>query len=69
MLRLEARRRLGQELNPADEKLLDNFLARLREGDLVVHYDPDTEAGWHFIRRGSDDEPDSLVRKPSASKQ
>lgn len=41
MLRAEARRRAGFELNEATQQRLNSWLRTLDEENLVVHYDPD----------------------------
>lgn len=66
MLRQEARRRAGMELSP---ERLANVLAwaeGLREQGLVVHYDPDTVDGFHYVaaRPGIDTD---LVRVPQGT--
>lgn len=63
MLRAEARRRAGKPLTPAVEDMLDVWLVGLAEDGTVVHYDPDTEAGWFYVppREGIDTD---LIRVP-----
>jgi hypothetical protein len=51
LLRMEARRRAGARLTPADAGRLALFRERLASGDLVLHYDPATEAGIHYVQR------------------
>jgi hypothetical protein len=62
MLRVEARRRAGKELSEEDESRVDSWKAMLEEEDAVVHYDPDTEDGFFYIPRESQD--DDLIRRP-----
>ncbi|OKI45121.1 hypothetical protein [Micromonospora sp. CB01531] len=64
MLRAEARRRAGKSIGPEDDKVrLENFLKRLKDDNLVVHYDPDTPEGFFYVpaREGIDTD---LVRVP-----
>lgn len=60
LLRAEARRRAGHETSRSAE--LDRWTAYLREHNLVVHYDPDTEKGWFYVDRQDGDS--DLVAKP-----
>lgn len=62
MLRAEARRRAGQATE-ADEARLESWLDMLKEEDAVVHYDPDTEEGFHYVPRQSGDE--DLIHEPA----
>ena len=62
MLRLEGRVRAGK---PVSQDLLDDLVAwkqRLAELDAVVHYEPDTEEGFWFVKREPQD--DDIIRKP-----
>lgn len=61
MLRTEARRREGQA-SEGDVARLDAWLEMLKSEDAVVHYDPDTEEGFHYIPRQSGDE--DLIHEP-----
>jgi hypothetical protein len=63
LLRLEARRRNGFELRPVDQTRLDNWLKELEESGAVVHYDPDTADGFHYVPREPED--DDIIRRPS----
>lgn len=54
ILRLFARRDMGEELAPTDEKRLDNFLREMNKRDLVITYD--REGGWGYARRVPEDE-------------
>jgi hypothetical protein len=51
LLRLEGRRRAGNELAPAEERWLENWKKELREAGAVVHYEPDTEDGFFWVSR------------------
>lgn len=63
MLRAAARRDRGEKSAPVIEAQLDNFLKQIEELDFVVHYDPDTEEGFHRVpRRGGIDQ--GLIRNP-----
>lgn len=63
MLRVEARRRRGEEVREVDESKLTSWKARLAEHDLVVHYDPDTEEGFFLVPRRKGVDKD-LIREP-----
>ncbi|MFF7800265.1 hypothetical protein [Streptomyces olivaceus] len=62
MLRAEARRRAGKELTSLDASRLANWKQMLKEEDAVVHYDPETEEGFHYIPRQPGD--DDLIHQP-----
>lgn len=63
MLRREARRRQGMEASETDEFRLGRWLAGLEEDQaFVVHYDPDTEAGFFYVPREPTD--DDIIRRP-----
>ena len=63
MLRAEARKRKGAELDPQTARKLPGWLeARRRKGE-VVDYDPDTEAGWKYVPRREGIDLD-LIREP-----
>lgn len=64
MLRAEARRRAGKTLRPDEEKRVDNFIKRLKDEGLVVHYDIDTKEGFFYVpaRPGVDTD---LIRQPA----
>lgn len=51
MLRMEGLRRAGAELTARDTERLEVWIANLREGDLVVHYEPDTDHGFVHVPR------------------
>lgn len=63
MLRAEGRRRAGAPLSAIQQRRLDSWLAFMREEDCVVHYDPDTEEGFHLVPRRPGIDKD-LVRVP-----
>lgn len=62
MLRAEARRRAGFELNEATQQRLNSWLRTLDEENLVVHYDPDTEDGFFYVPREATDT--DIIRQP-----
>jgi hypothetical protein len=62
MLRAEARRRDGKELSADETKRLATWKQMLAENDAVVHYDPDTEDGFHYVPRGAGDH--DLIHEP-----
>ena len=56
----------GRRLSPSADRRLDDFLDWLREHDVVVDYDPDSEQGWLFRRRDPAlDRPEDIIRRPS----
>lgn len=69
MLRAEAQVRAGETLNPAGRMALKHasFMARLRDEDLVVYYDPDTEEGFFLVPREPEDE--DIIRLPPSSQR
>lgn len=62
LLRLEGRRRRGEELKERDLRWLSGWLNRLREADAVVTYHPDTVEGFHWTPRKPDDT--DIIRLP-----
>lgn len=62
MLRLLARRRAGQELSIKRNHDLDVWLKGLERDNVVVHYDPDTPEGFHYVTRLKKD--DDVIRFP-----
>lgn len=62
MLRVESRLREGLPLRQTDEERVSSWKAMLEEGNLVVHYDPDTDAGFYYVPRERGD--DDLIHKP-----
>ncbi|GAB3213584.1 hypothetical protein ACQEU5_19900 [Marinactinospora thermotolerans] len=63
MLRVEARRRAGAKISKDEAKRLENWKAFLEEEDAVIHYDPETKDGFHYIPRQPGD--DDLIHRPS----
>ncbi|GAA2426677.1 hypothetical protein [Streptomyces macrosporus] len=63
MLRLEARRRAGMAIDEDERKRLDSWKRKLAEENVVVHYDPDTEDGFAYVRREPTD--GDLIRRPA----
>ncbi|WP_404386635.1 hypothetical protein LL946_08700 [Knoellia locipacati] len=63
MLRVEARIRAGLTLRSVDEQRLAMWHINLAEADAVVHYDPDTVDGWHYVPRRDGIDVD-LIRVP-----
>lgn len=52
MLRAEGRRLdPNAELTPEDEARLKSWKAKLKEENVVVHYDPDHPDGWFYVKR------------------
>lgn len=62
MLRFEARLRDGMTLNDDQQQRLDNWKARLKEENAVVHYDGDTKEGFFYVPRQAGD--DDLIHRP-----
>lgn len=63
MLRLEGRRRRGQELDPDRLRYLDNWKHKMEQDGTVVHYEYDTEEGWFYVPRREGIDQD-LIRDP-----
>lgn len=63
MLRRLGRERSGADLTEAQTEELARWVRKLRTGDLVVHYDPETVEGFHYIPREAQDK--DLVRVPT----
>lgn len=63
MLRVEARRRRGDELRETDASRLASWREALGN-DRVVHYDPDLEGGFFLVPRREGIDLD-LIREPS----
>lgn len=63
MLRAGARISAGQEVSPVLRGRYESWQQRLLAEDAVVHYDPDTVDGFHYVKRrpGIDK---GLVRNP-----
>lgn len=66
MLRAEGRRRAGAPLARLQEHRLESWLHWMSENDCVVHYDPETDEGFHYVPRRSGVDAD-LVRTPLRS--
>lgn len=62
MLRVESRLREGLPLRQTDDERVTSWKAMLEEGNLVVHYDPETADGFFYIPREPGDE--DLVHMP-----
>ncbi|MDX3525062.1 hypothetical protein P1P75_00980 [Streptomyces sp. ID05-39B] len=62
MLRTEARHRAGKELTEGDQARLTSWKEMLETENAVVHYDPETEAGFHYIPRQEGD--DDIIHRP-----
>jgi hypothetical protein len=62
MLRLEARARAGEPVREVDAVRHRNFMRRLAEENVVVHYDPDTAEGFRLVPRRPDDA--DVIRRP-----
>lgn len=63
MLRLEGRLREDEPLSEIQAQRLKAWKEMLSQANAVVHYDPDTEDGFHFIPREATD--DDIVRRPA----
>ena len=63
MLRLEARRRRGAELNAGERSNLEKWLAALESHNAVVAYDGETAQGFWWVRRTEEDGED-IIRRP-----
>ena len=63
MLRVGARIKAGFEVGESLQDRYDSWARRLQEQDAVVHYDPDTAEGFHYVKRrvGIDK---GLIRNP-----
>lgn len=63
MLRLEARARADAKLSDRERHRLGLFRANLAENDAVIHYDPESENGFHYVPRRAGIDHD-LIRVP-----
>lgn len=63
MLRAEGRRRAGMELSKEDARRLPAWKRQLEKAGAVVHYDPDTDEGFHYVPRRPGVDVD-LIRVP-----
>lgn len=67
MLRLEGRRRRGEEMiGERQLRYLENWKAKLAEDGTVVHYEYDTDEGWFYVPRREGVDMD-LIRDPRLS--
>ena len=71
MLRAEARRRAGKELDAETEGKLQAWLYRMHKDKLVVHYDPDSPEGFYYLAPRKRDVdlvrvPDTVTSRQSA---
>lgn len=67
MLRLQARLDRGQELTEGDLRRVTAWRNALERDDAVIHYEPDTEAGWWKVKRRKGIDR-WWIREPAASK-
>lgn len=51
LLRLEGRRRGGNSLREDELRWLENWKKELSEADAVIHYDRDTDEGFHWVSK------------------
>jgi len=63
LLRMEGRLRAGRTVSRADHARLDSWHEKLGADDLVVHYDPDTDEGFFYVKRRPGIDTD-LIREP-----
>lgn len=69
MLSAESRRRQGKPPTRAEDlRQLEKWLAWLRDGDAVIHYDADTPEGWWPVHRRPGVDTD-LIRVPDMSNE
>lgn len=69
MLSMESRRRQGKPPTRAEDlRQLEKWLAWLRDGDAVIHYDADTPEGWWPVHRRPGVDTD-LIRVPDMSNE
>ena len=63
MLRKEARRRSGLPITVEEDLAVDAWIRGMKESGTVLHYEPETEAGWFYVepRPGVDVD---LIRQP-----
>lgn len=64
MLRYEARRRAGNQMRPIEERRLASFRQNLANTDAVVHYEPESDVGFHYVPRREGIDQD-LIREPA----
>jgi hypothetical protein len=65
MLRFEARRRAGKDIDAKNLGRLKSWLKKLEDGGLVVDYDPATKDGFSLVPRQPSDV--DIVRTPRQS--
>lgn len=63
MLRVEGRRREGKQIRREDLGRVTSFVQNLRDNNLVVAYDPDTEEGFSLVPREPGDV--DIIRRPT----
>ena len=68
MLRLESRKRAGETLTPKNDRTLAAFLSRLKDGNMVIHYEENdpTGQGWYYFPREAYDR--DIIRDPQMVK-
>jgi hypothetical protein len=70
LLRLEGRRRAGNELREDELRWLENWKVELSEAGAVVHYDKDTEDGFFWVSKSDPrvvvNGPDDLIDRSNA---
>lgn len=64
MLRMEGRRRKGLPLSKKNLDWLTKWRELLEIEQAVVHYDPDTVEGFHWVKRKPSD--DDIIRRPKS---
>lgn len=62
LLRFEARRRRGLDLNDRELTWLSGWLKKLDDEQAVIVYRPETTEGFWWVERTDDD--DDLIRRP-----
>lgn len=67
MLRLEARVRANANLTEDEQGRLASWKAMLEEENAVVHYDPETDEGFHYVKRQPGD--DDLIHRPAKGRR
>ncbi|SNS50738.1 hypothetical protein [Actinacidiphila glaucinigra] len=67
MLRAEARERAGRGVTGREETRLAAWRTMLKEENLVVHYDADTEEGFFYVPREEGDT--DIIREPPQAKR
>lgn len=67
LLRLEARRRRGDDISERDRVWLSNWLTELDKDQKVLIYDDRTPRGWWYLPRT--DEDDDIIRRPETAEK